>query len=142
MAKTKGHWKWMNEEYGRWLTKLDQELLRRTGQNTDGFSDYPYAEDFIVRNSPEETATMMIDFSGKTEIKGESLRVIKLNDSQMLSDLILKIKDRIDYGYGRPGDEKKLENLIRLAVSAINTTPNSNRPDIEKGNKRIKHKGK
>ncbi|MGA8830175.1 MAG: hypothetical protein WB554_01085 [Desulfomonilaceae bacterium] len=142
MAKTKGHWKWMNEEYGKWLTKLDQELLRRTGQNTDSFSDYPYAEDFIVRNSPEETATMMIDFSGKTEIKGESRRVIMLDDSEMLSDLILKIRDRIDDGYGHPGDQKKLKNLIRLAVSAINTTLSSERPDVGKGNKRIKHKGK
>ncbi len=111
MAKTKDHWKWMNEEYGKWLTKLDQELLRRTWQCTEGFSDYPYAEDFIMRHTPEETATMMIESSGIIE-KKPPRRVINLNDTEMLFRLAQKIKRRIDFGCERPDDEKKLINII------------------------------
>lgn len=49
------------EAFCGWADLLEKILIDRTRRNLDHFSEYPYAEDFILGYTPEQAATQMIE---------------------------------------------------------------------------------
>ncbi len=93
MANRKGHWKWIDEEYRRWLTSLDEELLKRSGQNTDDFLDYPFAEGFVMERTPEETAIVMVERSFFYRMKGALLQTIGSDMNEEIASMSRELKE-------------------------------------------------